>query len=472
MSVAQVPDLGGYGFRVSKPLVGTNSETRMTYADIIAADHEEIPEILQEPKADFPPAVPITFDRFYAPEFVEKEVEHIWKKCWQVACREEDIPNVGDRINYDIVEQSYIIVRTAPDEIKAFYNSCRHRGRRLCTHKETAANIRCPYHAWTWNLDGSLAWIPSQDDFPHVDPKNYALPDVRVALWGGNVFINPDPEAPSLEAALGILPRLFQDCPQEERYTVAHIRKKIHCNWKLAQEAFMESYHVGETHWDGQPFFGAAFCQYDEYDDGDAHVNWLVSPSLVPDFWLLDSVTPEESVLQYCTAFGAPLPPAGVIKTVADARKYIADERAKGIKATSGRDFSHKGTGYLIDMVKAFVFPNHHPWWGEGLPWWYRFVPYGSDPTKSIMEVRITAPIPVDGSCPPPAAPIDIDFDEHCGDFIGTPGKIIDQDIDNLVEVQKGLKAAKPGTEFITLARYQESNVQHFHRVYNQLLNL
>lgn len=472
MTSSDTAEMGAYGFRVQKAVVGTSSEGKITYADIIAKDGDPIPPILKPRGEPLPPSVPISFDRYLTREYVDLEVEHIWKKCWQVACREEDIPNVGDRINYDIVNQSFIIARTAPDTIKAFYNSCPHRGRALCDKKESGDNFRCPFHAWTWNLDGSLAWVPAHEDFPHVDSETYSLHEVQVGTWGGNVFINPDRSAPSLEAALGVLPELYADCPQEDRYTVAHMRKKIRCNWKLAQEAFMESYHVIETHWDGMPFFGAAHCQYNEFDDGIAHVNWLASPSIVPDFWLLGSVSPAEAVRQYCGAFGVPMPPEGSINSITEARRYIADERIKSIKAGSGVDFSDRSVGYLIDMVKAFVFPNHHPWWGEGLPWWYRFLPAGNDPEACIMEVRITQPVPANGERPATPTPIDIDFDEKCADFVGTPGKIIDQDISNLIGVQKGLKAAKPGMEFATLARYQESHIQHFHRVYNKLLGL
>jgi phenylpropionate dioxygenase-like ring-hydroxylating dioxygenase large terminal subunit len=227
MGEADAVEMGVYGFRVNRAVVGTRSEGKISYADIIAADGDPVPPMLAPPKADFPPSVPISFDRFLKREFIDKEVEHIWKKCWQVACREEDIPNVGDRINYDIVEQSYIIVRTGLNEIKAYYNSCPHRGRALCDRKENSSNFRCPFHAWTWNLDGSLAWVPAHEDFPHVETRDYSLQEVKVARWGGNVFINPDPNAPPLEAALGVLPALYADCPQEDRYTLLHFRKKI-----------------------------------------------------------------------------------------------------------------------------------------------------------------------------------------------------------------------------------------------------
>ena len=160
--------------------------------------------------------------------------------------------------------------------------------------------------------------------------------------------------------------------------------------------------------------------------------------------------------------------------SVAEARAYVANWRAKAIKDTCGRDFSALGTPYLIDMIKAFMFPNFHPWWGEGLPWWYRFRPCGDDAGMSIMEVRVTQPNPVDGPIPATTTPIDIGPDERCSDFpeLGAAGKIIDQDIANLVEIQKGLHAAKPGADFMTLARYEESNIQHFHRAYNKLLGL
>lgn len=468
-----MPTLGVYGHEVRKARLGADSTGKIGYGEIIASDEGPDHAILRTEELSARKSARIGFDRYYDPKFVKMEVEHLWKKRWQVACREEDIPNVGDRINYDIVNASYVIVRSAPDDIRAFYNTCRHRGRRLCSGKETGEHLRCPFHAWSWNLDGSLEWVPSHQDFPHVMKADYALPEAKVECWGGNVFINPDPDASPLAAQLGILPRLFADYDTSKRHTVLHFRKKIRCNWKVAQEAFMESYHVIETHWDGMPFFGAAHCMYNEHDEGEAHINWLASPSLVPDFWLEGSVSPAEGLRQYCTAFGIAEPEYRV-ETIAEARAYLARARARALNEAYGRDFSALGTPYLIDMVKAFMFPNFHPWWGEGLPWWYRFLPYGSDPDCCLMEVRVTQPNPVDEPVPAPSAPIDIDFDERCGDYeeLIPAGLIIDQDISNLIEIQKGLKAAKPGTDFMTLARYEESNLQHFHRAYNELLGL
>ena len=117
---------------------------------------------------------------------------------WLCAGREEDIPNVGDRMVFDIHDQSYLVVRCGPDSFSAFHNSCRHRGRQLCENRGSGENIRCPFHAWTYNLDGSIAWIPVEEDFPLKERKGLGLVPVQVGTWGGNVFINADLKAPPL----------------------------------------------------------------------------------------------------------------------------------------------------------------------------------------------------------------------------------------------------------------------------------
>ena len=96
-----------------------------------------------------------------------------------MACREEDIPDVGDTTVYSIAHLSILIVRSAPDSIKAFYNACLHRGRLLREEDGHASELRCPFHGYCWNLDGSLKQIPAEWDFPHVDPDDFHLPEVR-----------------------------------------------------------------------------------------------------------------------------------------------------------------------------------------------------------------------------------------------------------------------------------------------------
>ena len=125
-----------------------------TLMRVLANDGQALPTPLCNPGDLNPAPRTISYDRYIDPKFIDLEVEHIWRKQWQVACREEDIPRVGDRINYDIIDASYMIVRTGERTFSAFHNSCRHRGRKLCEGKEHGPRIRCPFHAWEYGLDG------------------------------------------------------------------------------------------------------------------------------------------------------------------------------------------------------------------------------------------------------------------------------------------------------------------------------
>lgn len=457
-----------------RPEPGSQLVDPPTLERILDADEQLRPRPLQGRGEYDPDPRLIPYDRYYDPRYVPLEVEHIWKKQWQVACREEDIPNIGDRVSYDIVNNSYLIVRTGENEFKAFYNSCRHRARKLCTGKAGGKNIQCGFHGWVYGLDGKLEWIPFAQEFPHVDAEHNSLKPVQVATWGGNVFINPDPNAAPLEEALGVLVDHFRDYPIEDRYTAMRILIKVRCNWKAAQEAFMEGYHVVETHADGMPMFGSAATQIDIWEDKKGFVSRLCTPGMTTDPYIADRVTPREGLILYCNAYDLPLPPEDRGLTAVDARRYAAEAQRAKIEAETGRDFSNEPVSYFVDMAKYFLFPNHHPWWGEGLPWWYNFTPIGDDPEKSLMEVRILKPIPASGERPPMPDPIELDFDEIASERpeLGSLGHIIDQDLANMTAVQQGFKAAADDAAYLTLSVYQEAKIRHFHEIYDRMLGL
>ena len=106
----------------------------------------------------------VSAERYFSPEWHAREVEKVWRKTWQFACRAEHIPHVGDQCTYEIVDDSVLLVRTAPDTVKAYINSCLHRGTMLRTEAGNAGQIRCPFHGWIWYLDGTLKVIPGQWD--------------------------------------------------------------------------------------------------------------------------------------------------------------------------------------------------------------------------------------------------------------------------------------------------------------------
>ena len=448
-------------------------------SELLDADTRKVEPALRS-VGDYKPRnnrIPLT--RYFDPAFAALEKERLWQKVWQYACREEDIPEVGDRVPYSVADLSFMIVRSGPSEFRAFRNACLHRGTRLCDGQGSGESIRCPFHAWEWNLDGSLRNIPSRWDFPHVATENYRLPEVQVATWGGFIFINPDPTATPLQQALGVLPAHFDAWQPENRFTAFHIRKLVRANWKVTLEAFLEAYHVVETHTDALGFTGDTSTQYDIWDDGHSHISRLITPSGVPSPHLGDAASIEKATNETFQAFAMAMPGASVPKfdprSPLSARAQVAEWRRQMMGSALVRDFSTRSDAAMIDSIQYFMFPNFCPWYGEGLPLVYQFLPYGNDPNQSVMDVRLTAPLPGAGVSRPPSAPIrHLGFDDAFGAApeIGLLSIVFDQDMSNLPRIQAGLTAAAPERAFITLGRYQEKRIQHFHEVLEKVLGL
>jgi len=143
----------------------------ITYQQLLDQDSREVPEVLRLQSPKDMGVVEYSVSRYTSKEWHDKEVEHLWKKVWQMACREEEIPLPGDHMRYDIAGMSFIVVRTEAGDIKAFPNACLHRGRMLKEFDGNATELRCAFHGFCWNLDGSLHDIPADWDFPQIDQK-------------------------------------------------------------------------------------------------------------------------------------------------------------------------------------------------------------------------------------------------------------------------------------------------------------
>lgn len=458
---------------------GASSAVSPLVSGLLAADTREVGDGLRAIGNYIPAPKKVPVSRYFDPAFAQLEKERLWKKVWQYACREEDLPNVGDRLPYDVGELSYIIVRSGPNEFRAFNNACLHRGTQLCDGQGSGASFRCPFHAWEWNLDGSLKNIPSRWDFAGVKDEEYRLGEVKLDTWGGYIFINPDPNAVPLKEWLGPLPGFFALSPAEDRFTAFHLRKKVRANWKTVMEAFLEGYHVIETHTDSMPFTGDASTQYDVWDDGKSHISRLITPLGIPSPHLGDSASVDVAANMTFAAFAMAMPgitpPPFDPSSKLNARAQVAEWRRQMMGAALARDFSQNADSNFVDSVEYHVFPNFCPWYGEGLPLVYQFIPYGSNPDESIMDVRLTAPLPGGGAPRPPSAPIiHLDFDEpfNSAPEIGLLSHIFDQDMSNLPRVQRGMKAMPDSHRSITLGHYQEHRIAHFHEVLDKQLGL
>lgn len=453
---------------------GAATQASPLFGELLACDSRPLEPALRDNSTYYPERKPIAVSRYFDPEFAALEMQQLWKKSWQVVGREEDIPDVGDRMSYDVGTLSYIIVRTAPENFRALQNSCLHRGTRLCSGNSSGASIKCPFHGWEWNNDGSLKNIPSRWDFPDLDDKAFHLPEAKIDCWGGHLFINPDPNAGPLADELGKLNEHFTPRESEQRFTLIKFRKKIRANWKLALEAFLEAYHLAETHSQVMSFNSDTTTAYDTWDDGKSQVSRLVTPAAVPSGHLGDNASRLEAAEAALRTFamaipGIELPP---ISSGENGRAEVAEWRRQTMKAGFGVDFSTCSDAYMLDAIQYFMFPNFLPWWGEGLPLSYQFMPLGDDPNTSMMEVRLTLPL-ADGA-PRPRSPdfIELDFDEEVAgvEALGIFAEVFDQDYTNLPMIQRGLRSTLDSNAGLTLGRYQESRVQAFNDIIDRRL--
>lgn len=437
-----------------------------SYQDLVAQDSREVPEFLRgESDPDFGLA-DIPAHHYFSREIHELEKERIWRRTWQFACREERIPDTGDTEVYDIAGISVLIVRTAPGEIKAYYNACLHRGRQLRESGGPTREIQCPFHGFCWNLDGSLKRVPAQWDFPHVRPEGFGLPEVRVGTWGGFVFVNLDPDAGPLADHLGELPRQLDHWRFEDRYTEAEVSKVLPCNWKVAQEAFMESFHVVTTHPQLLQGIGDANSQYDTW----GKVSRAITPRGTPSPHLTVQPT-EQEVFDAMMGLGLDDAPVFTLPDDVRARTVIAEATRRKLAATLGAGADRVSDTECIDTFFYTVFPNFHPW-GAFNRICYRFRPNGDDPETCVMDVLILSPFA--GERPPPAPVRHMALEESFVDAheVGPLARVFFQDEYNVGFVQKGLHTLvehKPG---VTFGRYQETKIRHFHHVYREQLDV
>jgi len=431
------------------------------YQSLLAEETNEVPSIFREAGDVGPSRRTLSTERYLSQAFHDLEVERMWSRTWQATCRETEIPNAGDIHVYEIAKYSILIVRTPAGSIKAFRNACLHRGRRLRTGSGNAAQLKCPYHGFCWSLDGEFMGAPCAWDFPHVDKECFGLPEVRVGLWGGWVFVNLADDTPSLEDYLGVIPRHFQHWEPENRYKAIHVEKVIGCNWKVASEAFMESHHILATHPQLVTYFSDANSQYDIYGE---NVSRTITPLGVPSPHI-GQAKPEKIVNDWLAQTGRA--PRGQKMTVPDdvsARSYLADMFIKQYSAMYQRDLSARATRTeVLDAIFYSIFPNFAPWGGLGPNLVYRFKPYDDRPDKCTMELMMLAPYPRGSLRPKDCRVHRLEEQQSFSEAVELLGleKIIEQDMGNLSWVQKGLASLKSGE--IVLSEYQEVRIAHFH---------
>jgi phenylpropionate dioxygenase-like ring-hydroxylating dioxygenase large terminal subunit len=507
-------------------LTGTNRSAGTPYSEYLDADTHPVRDILRADSPMDPGPTTVPAEVYHSREIHQQEIEKIWKRCWQLACHEDEIREVGDYVVYDIASLSFLVVKSAENEIKAFYNQCLHRGRQLCDGDGKSAHaFRCPFHGWSWKLDGSLNEVPCQWDFPSVEFAQYALPEVQVGRWGGFVFINPDPDAEPLADYLGTLDEHFTLLPFEKRYKAVHVAKVLNCNWKIAQEAFMEAYHVLATHPTILDVIGDANTKYDVFGNFSRAMSpqQVESPHIRPytpdpegmlftrwkhplSGFLYERL--EEDLVQVtdrdgnaskfhmdgswiegplthadpnmCNWIGGKQLPGAEEVPMERTREPGPGESKRSIVAAGLRDGLRDTLGDLMDNVSDAelvdvhyfsVFPNFHPW-GSFNPIFYRFRPNGDNHEECIHECWFMMPSP-NGEDRPDPAPVQwlgADDDYTDAPELGVLAKVFNQDVHNVPQVHKGLKGMK--NQRVIFADYEESKIRHFYKMYMEKMDL
>ena len=446
--------------------IGRARSTGPSVQDLLAADTRPVPESLTDHsyvpqgKADVPKI------RYTAAKFAELEYEYLWTRTWQMACHVDEIPQPGDHVVYDVADQSLLVTRAKDGSIRAYHNSCLHRGTKLRTEDGRVGSFRCPFHGWKWDLDGKLVELPAEWDFPQVwQQPDSCLPEAQVAVWEGFVFVNLDPDAEPFESvAAKLIEHFGRDFNMANRYVAFHAVKEVPANWKVCMEAFAEGYHVIATHPQILEFAGDANSEYSIWEDSQ-YVTRFVNGFGVQSPHLGN--LPEQQVADAYLAFSARAGRGAIqVPDGKSAREVVAEVFRGAMGQVFGVDLSNTSDSEILDAHLYHLFPAFMPWAGVGQSLVYRWRP-GRTPDTCFMDVLRMMPVPPGKERPAPAPTQRLRLEQSWKEAEGMAGlaDVFEQDMENLPKVQLGLKMtatrAKKGVSF---GLYQETRIRLIHR--------
>lgn len=417
---------------------------------------------------------------YISEDFARLEQEYLWPNIWQIACRAEEIPNPGDVINYDIADDSVMVLRNAEGELRAYFNACPHRGRRLISQGACVKQIQCRFHGWRWNLEGQNVFVLDRHDWDGaLRDEDIQLRKVHVAEWQGFVFINMAEEPEPLEKFLDPINTLLDSFEFGKMNYRWYKTVRLNCNWKTVVEAFNEGYHVAQTH----PQLLEYFNDY-TYSRNFGRHSAFGYPAYPPvqQSPRLDRDAPEDYrslVLAYVEEFDKNL------MAMVTPRAYEAAQRLRtevspeaGPEEVLGKwaqwtmeTAEQEGAGWppvtpeVLEQSHAdwHLFPNTVFLHGnvDGLLW-YRARPYGGDPNQCLFDIWSFVRY-----APGKQPPLQREYYDNWRDYDGW-GRILKQDFVNLEEVQRGMRVRSfKGSR---TNPKQERAVSNFHRVLHQFI--
>jgi phenylpropionate dioxygenase-like ring-hydroxylating dioxygenase large terminal subunit len=435
----------------------------------------------------------ISVGRYIDPAFQKLEYERLWNRVWQIAARVDEIPAPGNYSTYQIGDQSVMLVRVDQDTIKAYYNVCPHRGTALAAGAGTCpgGRIICPFHGWRWDLAGQNQFVLERQEFRNGELRDsdVALKEIKSVVFAGFIFINFDPNAEPFDEFIAPVRQMLEGLAIGDMHHYWWKSIPIRSNWKVAQEAFFEGYHVPATH----PQLETVAAKF-IYGDQTQQVQFAHH-----------NVEYETYSHGHGRFFGKKTPMAGnvqptggdPVETMAARLKLLADgmdaqvlqgdiQTLLSLRGQSIEVGSNLGAEYVKALYahaavhqrpmpkpapeflgmwggEVFIFPNFMILPHAGNAMMYRARPAGSDPDWCIFEIFSTTSYPA--AVKPPRAVVQQVTD------LSDPEQVLlipRQDLGNIPRMQTGLHSH--GMHHTWLAANQEKIILNMHQELDRYL--
>ncbi len=403
--------------------------------------------------------------RYYDEDFHQLEGDQLWSRTWQMACRLEEIPDPFDFTTYEILGQSIILVRTEDAGVDALQNTCRHRGVRLADSRGSCeTGFVCPFHGWCYGPDGTNTFVSKAKSFSehNLAAGDIDLTPVRCETWGGCAWINLSTDAPPL-----------RDCIEPfattlDAWKLASMRAewwhsfRLPVNWKLAESAFLEQYHVIAAHpqlVDPDRFAPRDPSQFDAWRWLASELRYLNTMSEgMAGMVHADDVRIAESLAESMGEDDLPADPMGAMS------HWQRSLNDAVVRWHRDRDHDIPDLNRLEDdglnQPMGYCFPHFFvlPMYSSASS--YRFRPIG--PEETLMEIWSLTRYPSGEQGPRPTPPEPLEFDDPSVPPIPT------QDFSNLPRQQRGLH--NPGFEYMRFSEGIEGGVANFERTVDGFL--
>ncbi len=400
-------------------------------------------------------------ERYYDPEFYRLETEQLWSRTWQMGCRLEEIPQPYDFAEYEILDQSIVIVRTEDGGARAFQNACRHRGVKVAVgHGSCRSGFICPFHGWCYGPDGKNTAVTQRRTFHehNLQPQDLDLVPVRCETWGGCAWVNLAADAPPLRACIEPFATVLDAWKLESMRAEWWYACRLPVNWKIAEEAFLEQYHVLQSHPQlripgrmfprpGKPF------DRDVWLDGELQYLHTMSDGMAGMVHARDV-----GVAEGLRGIELPADPKQAASTWQRALNdaVVRWHRGAGAVIPDLNELAEQGMGDSM----YYCFPHFFvlPMYSSASS--YRFRPLG--PEQTLMEIWSLTRYPEGSEPQTPPRPEVWEHDDPRWPPIPA------QDFSNLPKQQKGLHAK--GFEYLRLSAGAEGGISNFERLIDGFL--